>query len=449
MRPDRPFRPASLPFFYGWVILAVATLGVLASIPGQTMGVSVFTDPLLEATGLSRMAVSHAYLVGTVASGLALTAGGAWIDRFGARRVVLAACLALAGSLVFLSLVDRSARALAAALGGVAPGPVAWTLLALGFAALRFSGQGMLTLASRIALARWFEARRGLVSALSGAFVSFGFAAAPLGLHLWIEAAGWRGAWQGMALAVGLGMGALGALLLRSDPEECGLRPDGAPAPAPATPAAEDAAREREAPPDPSARAWTRGEAIRTGAFWLVTLGIASHAMVGTGLTFHIVDLGAEGGLARSEAVAIFLPVAFVSTPFAFAAGAMIDRYPVRFAMMAMMACQIVMFAGMAHFGSLAARVVAIAGWGLSAGFYGPLTVAALPRLFGRVHLGAIQGAQMTTLVVASAFGPAALAGLHELLGAYRPGLYLLCALPAAVGLAAPFTRSPRARADA
>ena len=41
------------PFFYGWVVLAFGTLAVVFSIPGQTMGVSVFTDSLLEATGLS------------------------------------------------------------------------------------------------------------------------------------------------------------------------------------------------------------------------------------------------------------------------------------------------------------------------------------------------------------------------------------------------------------
>lgn len=437
MRADRPFRPAALPFFYGWVILAVTTLGVLCSLPGQTMGVSVFTDPLLGATGLSRVAFSHAYLVGTVASGVALTVGGSWLDRIGARWTVLAACVGLAATLLFLSVVDRLAAALGAAFG-VSAGVAAWGLLAVGFTALRFSGQGMLTLVSRTTLARWFDRRRGLVSAVSGAFVNFGMASAPLGLHLWIEAAGWRGAWQGMALVVGLGMGLLGVLLYRHDPEECGLRPDGAPAPAES---ADTAAR----PARPPAVEFTRGQALRTGAFWLVTLGIASHAMVGTGLTFHIVDLGAEAGLARAEAVAIFLPIALLSTPAGFLTGTALDRYPVRFLMMAMMLCQIAMFAGMAWMASPAARALAIAGWGLSAGFYGPLTIAALPRFFGRLHLGSIQGAQMTVLVVSSAFGPALLAGFQALFGSYRPGLLILCALPAVLLAVAPFTRPPAA----
>lgn len=57
---DVPFAPRRVPFFYGWVVVAAATSGVLFSIPGQTMGVSVFTDSLLEATGLGRLAFSNA-----------------------------------------------------------------------------------------------------------------------------------------------------------------------------------------------------------------------------------------------------------------------------------------------------------------------------------------------------------------------------------------------------
>ena len=90
MRADFPFRPASLPFFYGWVIVGAATAGIVASVPGQTMGVSVFTDHLLGATGLSRLELSNAYLIGTVVSGLALPFGGSWLDRWGARRTIVA-----------------------------------------------------------------------------------------------------------------------------------------------------------------------------------------------------------------------------------------------------------------------------------------------------------------------------------------------------------------------
>lgn len=430
MRADFPFRPAAFPFFYGWVILGAATLGIIMSVPGQTMGVSVFTDSLIEATGLSRLAISNAYLLGTLASGLLLPLGGSLVDRFGVRRGVVAACAGLALSLVFLANSDRLATTLA----------VGWGLLALGFAGIRFFGQGMLTLVSRTMLGRWFDRRRGLVSALSGPFTNFAFASAPLLLSLWIAAAGWRGAWVQMALGVGIGMGFIGWLLYRENPEECGLRMDGDPAPMndPVTGAPPSAV-----PEEPH---FTRAQALRTGAFWLVTLGIANQAMVGTGITFHIVDLGAEAGLTAQQAVAIFLPIALVSTPIGLLAGAATDRVPVRYLIMLMMAGQIVMFVCVANLDDPLLRVAAIAGWGFSSGFYGPLTVAALPNFFGRTHLGAIQGAMMMTLVIASALGPSALAAVKLGFGSYGPGLYALTALPAAVLLAAPFTRDPTGR---
>lgn len=482
MKNDFPFRPASWPFFYGWWILVVATVGIVASIPGQTMGVSVFTDSLIEHTGLSRLAVSHAYLIGTVASALALPLGGVWIDRFGARWIATLAALGLGVTLLFLTVVDRIAGFLAPAVGlerAAAP-LLAWPLLALGFAVLRFAGQGMLTLVSRTMLARWFERRRGLVSGISSGFVNFGFASAPLLLHFWLEAAGWRGAWRGMGLSVGLGMALVAAVFFRDDPTSCALHADGDPAPRgdrvgggnrmgggdrvggaghdaatgdlptaaddlqsdgnPAAPVSGGRAfARRAAAPD-----FTRGQALRTAAFWIVTGAVAVQAMVGTGITFHIVSLGVEAELSQAQAVAIFLPIAMVSTPVGFLAGAAADRLPVRALVTLMAIFQIAMCLGMAWFGSLTGWVVAIIGWGIASGCYGPLTFAAMPNLFGLRHLGAIQGAQMTLLVFASALGPSVLAALQSVFGSYRPGLALLGLLPAGIALAAPFTRTPR-----
>ncbi|MDE0805756.1 MAG: hypothetical protein OSA99_20830, partial [Acidimicrobiales bacterium] len=81
------------------------TVGVIASMPGQTAGVSVFTDPLSEATGLTRLQLSVSYLIGTGTSGLVLPRAGHAIDRFGSRVVALTATLGLAGTLLGLSVV--------------------------------------------------------------------------------------------------------------------------------------------------------------------------------------------------------------------------------------------------------------------------------------------------------------------------------------------------------
>ena len=69
-QPNFPFAPSRSPFFYGWLIVIFTTLGTLASLPGQTMGIGVFTDYLISNTNLSRMQISISYMIGTILSSL-------------------------------------------------------------------------------------------------------------------------------------------------------------------------------------------------------------------------------------------------------------------------------------------------------------------------------------------------------------------------------------------
>ncbi|KKK98707.1 hypothetical protein LCGC14_2640080, partial [marine sediment metagenome] len=89
--PNRPFAPAKFPVFYGWIILAVGTLGIIMSLPGQTIGVSIFTESLLRDLEINRDNLSLAYLIGTVASGLLITRAGKFYDKYGARVLALIA----------------------------------------------------------------------------------------------------------------------------------------------------------------------------------------------------------------------------------------------------------------------------------------------------------------------------------------------------------------------
>lgn len=414
LRSDFPFAPSRLPVFYGWIILAVGTLGILMSLPGQTVGVSVFTDPLIAVTGLGRAGVSNAYLVGTLLSGLSLPWAGTLLDRWGARTTAVAASLGLGATLLFLSRLDRVFAIFSP------PVPVGAAILVLGFFGLRLCGQGTLTMVGRTLIGRWFDRRRGLASGLSGVVVGFGFGIAPQLLHLWVEAAGWQGAWLQMAALVGLGMGSVALVFFRDDPESCGLRLDGNRT---AAPGVEDR---------PAGRSHTRAEALRTAAFWTVTAALGAQALVMTGVTFHVVDLGAEVGLSRSEAVFVFVPLAVVSTALGLVGGVLADRISVRLMVGIMM---VGLGAGLYGAADLSTRFGwAVAGFGTSAGLYGPIGTVAYPRLFGRRHLGAIVGAEMMALVISSALGPSLLAASRETLGSYGPALAACSILPVAVG---------------
>jgi sugar phosphate permease len=215
------------------------------------------------------------------------------------------------------------------------------------------------------------------------------------------------------------GVGSVVWLSFRDNPEQCGLRMDG------------DAASDGGSEAVPARPGPTRDEAIRTLSFWVVTLSLALHGMMITGITFHIVDLGAQGGLDRTESVSIFLPMAAISTTLGALVGVISDRVSIRAIIAAMLVSLAVAFVATAHLGSPALFATAVASLGVAGGIFGPLSTIAMPRLFGRTHLGAIAGAQMMAMVVASALGPAYLALSMDAFGSYTPALYGACVLPA------------------
>ncbi|HSM67979.1 MAG TPA: MFS transporter [Ilumatobacteraceae bacterium] len=406
-----PFDPLRVGIYYGWVVVVAGTVGMIASVPGQTAGVSVFTDELTGSTGLTRLQLSIAYLIGTGASGFLLPRGGRAIDRYGARVVALVATLGLAGVLVGFSFV------------GAMNLWVAMAVMSVGFGLLRFTGQGLLTLSSRTMVAQWFDRRRGLVTSVANTFVGFSFAASPALLLALIDLGGFRTAWRILAVALLAVVATVVVLLYRESPESSGLVIDGGRA----------EPRDDDAPPvligtdtDLDRRA-----AVRDIRFWAVTAPIAALSSTSTALTFHIVDFGAEVGLTDSEVVRIFIPIAFVSIPSTLVAGWLIDVVsPLKIAA-AMSVAQIVMYLTVARIDTPVFAVVAVAAWGISQGCFAPLTSAALPRLFGRRHLGEIAGAQMSALVIGSAIGPAMFALVQSVAGSYEVALWISMVVPA------------------
>jgi MFS family permease len=228
LRGDWPFAAGNSPVFYGWIMAVIATLGILLSVPGQTMGMAVFAEAFIEVTGLSRTELSLAYMLGTITSAFFLTRAGRWFDVHGARIVLIGASLMLSMSILFLSLVDRASNYLAT-VTGINGSIIAFSLMVVGYFGVRFSGQGVMTSASRNMLLLWFERRRGLVSGVSGVFVSLGFSLAPLLLAMLIDDWQWRSALWWLAVIVGPVFASLCFLLVRDGPEVCGLQADNQP----------------------------------------------------------------------------------------------------------------------------------------------------------------------------------------------------------------------------
>jgi MFS family permease len=95
------------------------------------------------------------------------------------------------------------------------------------------------------------------------------------------------------------------------------------------------------------------------------------------------------------------------------------------------------------HVSTIAMVMVWAAMMGLGGGLVMVLFFSAWPRLYGRRHLGRIQGAAQAMTVLFSAVGPLLLAAGLELTGSYRMMFYVLAAAVAAVGAAAAAVRLP------
>ena len=405
-----PLAPRRYPFFYGWIIVPVAALGFLMSSPGQTYGVSPFTDSLMEALGLSRGALSLAYMFGTIASSLCLTHAGRLYDRYGARVVAPAASLALGLVLVVLSQCDHIARHLSDWLHVPNPSITGFAVILFLFFLLRFSGQGVLTMVSQNLTMKWFDRHRGLVMAMAGMVIAPAFSAMPALLNALVEARGWRGAWLWLALLIGVGFTIVGWLFIRDNPEDCGLKPDGP-----------LAAKSLGARPklDHERRQFDLAQARRTYSFWIFALSLGLFGLYMTALGFHATSIFEAAGMGRSEGYMIFLYASIVSVVLRPIVGWMADRTPLKFILMPMLAGMAISALGLAVLADGPAMWVVVAGNGLAGATIGTIASVTWPNFFGRTHLGAISGFNMSITVFASAIGPALFSTSERTTGSY------------------------------
>ena len=404
-----------VPFYYGWVVLAVGALGMIMTSPGQTYTVSIFIEHFISDLGLSRSLVSALYTVGTLIGGFLLPWTGRLVDRRGVRRT-MTAIAALFG--------------IACVLMGTVRGAV---MLVIGFTLIRWLGQGSLWLVSANAINRWWVQRRGMAMGLAGVLAAVvGLGGYPWAVDRLIPSLGWRWTFASLGLVTITILVPLAWWLLRDSPEELGLIPDGAMEP-------RDASQETEAEEN-----WSVSEAVRTPAFWILSLGSSSIAMLTTGLLFHIVSIFADHTLPATAAAAAFAPIAAATAVLTLLGGVLIDRIPAKLLMAAALGLQA---ASLLIARSMQGAALAIAFGvvlGATQGLSRSVGGVVWAQYFGRRHLGSIAGLAQTIGVLGAALGPLPLGIARDVLGSYDAALLVCATIPALLGIAALFVRSPR-----
>jgi len=197
-----------VPFFYGWVIVAVVFVTMGIGVNART-AFSLLFPPILDEFGWERGVTAGAFSFGFLVSAGLSPLLGRLMDRRGPRVVIEIGVLLMAAGLMLATLTSRPWH-LYATLGVLVGG---------GSVCLGYSGQSLF-------LPHWFVRRRGLAMSLAFSGVGVGSIILLPWLQALIQRAGWRAACWTLAVLM---LGLLGPLnvLLRGRPEELGLRPDG------------------------------------------------------------------------------------------------------------------------------------------------------------------------------------------------------------------------------
>jgi MFS family permease len=414
-------------FFYGWTIVAVGFLAHIASAFSISSTLSVFLKPLSSDLGISRgvfsLIRSGEILIGAAAAPLV----GTLLDRHGGRWLMAAGGLISgAGFLLLGQAQNFSQFAL-----------FRWLLVSPGDSLMG-------SMVVNVSISRWFVRMRGRALALAGmghglAKVGMPILAASLILHT-----GWRGAWAVFGL-VTLGLVVGPALLfMRRRPEDMGLLPDGAPALNDNRLSAKEKSSARAVRSAIDDVTWSRREALRTPAFWLIviTFGVA-HVGV-TGLNLHVFSFVTDQGHPAMVAAFVMSTIAFMqfSTPMVW--GLLAERWNLGKLIMAKFLIQAVGILWALSDPSVVALYAGFFLYGIGMGGTSILAEMIWANYFGRISLGTIRGMGSLLTSVFSAGGPPFFGILFDYTQSYYLSFSIFIGMLFASALLSLFLRPPK-----
>jgi MFS family permease len=390
-------------FYYGWVIVGLAALAMVGTLPGRTQGLGLITESLLKDLKLDRVGFAQMNLWTTLLGSLCCLGVGRLQDRLGS-RVVLAAVAALLGAVVLVMSVTTGVAAM-------------FALLVLS----RGLGQSALSVVSLAMIGPWFRRRLPAAMGAYSIALSIGFMAAFPIVGQIVERDGWRTAWAGIGWCLLPGLTVLGWWLARRQPEECGVAQE----------------NDSTVMTDDASAGFTLAQALRTPAFWVFALASAIYGLVASGVGLFNESILAERGFAAGTYHRSLVIVALVSLAGNFLGGWLASRWDMNRLLALAMTLLALALASLPSLTTLAQVDAFSVVMGLAGGFVIVIFFSFWAKAFGRGHLGRITGMAQTMTVLASAVGPLLLAQCHALTGSYASIFYVLAGVVALLGLAA------------
>jgi MFS family permease len=402
-------------FYYGWVIVGIAALAMIGTLPGRTQGLGLITEPLLADLGISRVAYAQVNLFATLAGALFAFGVGSWIDRRGSRLVLTVLAFALGVVVLAMTRVSGAGALL-----------VAVTLT-------RGLGQTALSIVSLAMVGKWFHARLTWAMGVYSVAMSVGFLLAFPAVGAMVLASGWRAAWAAIGFFLLFLLAPVAWMYARSTPDEIGERLDGAMSAAPGV----------DTSPRPSIASATLAEALRSPAFWVFAIASSMYGLVASGIGLFNEAILEERGFAPDVYHTALAVTAITGLAGNFVAGVWAERGSLRGVLVTAMAVLSAALAALPQVSTTPHVMAQAVAMGIAGGFVMVVFFSFWGRTYGDAHLGRIQGAAQVMTVVFSAMGPLLLAWCVSATGSYAFAFYALSVTVLGLALVATRVRIP------
>ncbi len=394
--------------FYGWVIVAAGagiefTVGALMQ---QVFG--GYAAALTREYGWDRSTIGLGFSLSRLENGILGPLQSWMVDRFGPKTVVRLGLIILAIGFVLFSQL--------------------WSIPTFyAFFGLMVLGAGLAGfMPITVIVVNWFERQRARALGLA----QIGFAVSGLvapAVLLAIPAYGWRNVAMVSALIV-LVVGIPISSLMKARPSDMGLRMDGLTEEEEATLREEDTRLHRRS--TSTTVDFTAAEALRTRAFWLISLGHGSALLIVGSVMAHLY-LHLTISLGYSDAWAATIVGIMTSSQIAgqVVGGYLGDRISKRLIVVSCMVMHAVGLVLLAHVEVLAATIAFAVLHGSAWGARGPLMQAIRADYFGTSSFGKIMGFSALVTMFGTVSGPWVVGWLYDRTGSYAFGFTLIAVL--------------------
>ena len=292
---------------------------------------------------------------------------------------------------------------------------------------MRGVGQSALSVVSLTMVGKWFVRRLSVAMGIFAVLMSLGFVVAIVVAGDVVLNHGWRVMWSGLGWILMI-LSGLCMLFVRRDPEAVGLHTE--------------VVKGDES--DEPVIGFTLVQALMTPAFYVFAIGSALYNLVIAGVMLFNQSILGELGFDETVfqyAMAVFMGTGLLGN---FTAGWAARRWSLgRLMTVAMLAVGVYLLLfpqlktpgqALTHAGLL----------GFSGGVVSVIFFTAWADIFGRLHLGKIQGAAQVFAVLASATGPLFIESIFSSAGSYAPAFYALAPAVLLVAIFAWFVNIPR-----